>query len=105
MARATEIADRDHLTHRSKWHGQNDAGEQVFSSPSRTQPGVVHIQRMDMHGAWVCGCQAGSWGMPCGHVGASARLWRIIGSAMSEAGQRAQREYDEFAAWLDARGY
>ena len=105
LQRSLQIAEHDHLLYRARLHPTNDAGERVFSVPSRTQPGLFHVVRLTPTGAWCCGCPAGEHGLPCGHVGAAFHLWRQIEQAMSEAGMRAQRAYESFGAWLDQRQY
>jgi hypothetical protein len=105
LARSIEIAERDHLMFRSRYHGANELGEAVFSVPSRAQPGRVHVVRLAAAGVWLCGCTAAEHGLPCGHVGAAARHWAQIYQAMTEAGQRANAQYVSFGEWLEARGY
>jgi hypothetical protein len=104
-ARSLEIAERDHLTYRAKYHGMSAQGEAKFSVPSRSQLHEYRIVRLSAQGGWQCGCPAATHGMPCGHIGSAAHLWQQISAAMSEAGQRAQRDYDAFADWLERRGY
>jgi hypothetical protein len=105
LARALVIAERDHLTYRSRYHGVNEAGETIFSVPSRTQPNRYHAVRRSATGEWACGCAAGEHSLPCGHVGAAYHHWRQMEQAMSETGRRANEQYLEFCAWLESRGY
>jgi hypothetical protein len=105
LARALVIAERDHLTYRSRYHGVNERGEAVFDAPSRTQPNRSHVVRRSATGEWSCGCAAGEHGLPCGHLGAAYHHWRQIEQAMSAAGCEATRRYHEFGAWLESGGW
>ena len=105
LTRAIEIADRDHLTFRAKWHQGQEQDAQVFSVPSRSQPNRYHIVRLRADGSWSCSCPANEHGLPCGHVGSAAHLWRQVAEAMTEAGLRAHQSYLDFCEWLETRGY
>lgn len=105
-ARALQLADEKHLTYRTRCLGPNGAGWYVFQTPSSKGDGTKYVQQINpLTGESRCGCQAGTHGLPCGHLGAAIHLWRHISYAMTEAGQRAHRDYLAFSEWLTTRGY
>lgn len=105
FARSHELAERDHLLYRSHYAGINDAGDTVFSVPSRSQRGRHHIVCRAPDGHWSCSCEAAQYGLPCGHLGAAIFHFRQIERAMTAAAAEANRRYQEFGAFLETCGW
>ncbi len=70
--RALALADDRHLSGTPRRIGRNDVGATIYQVPSRSHDGAYVVTYWPA-GDITCGCTAGSYGRPCGHVGAVIR--------------------------------